>query len=57
MRIAIPGSWSELTSEDRFTVAITTVWSGLGYLFSKDAVKILTKEEVRKRMARSYGNK
>ena len=26
--------WSELTTENRFTVAITTVWSGLGYLFS-----------------------
>jgi hypothetical protein len=37
-----------LTTENRFTVATTTVWSGLGYLFSKDAVKILTKEEVEK---------
>jgi cardiolipin synthase len=31
-------------------VATTTVWSGLGYFFSKDAVKILTKEEVQERM-------
>jgi cardiolipin synthase len=25
----------------RYTVATTTVWSGLSYVFSKDAVKIL----------------
>lgn len=26
---------------DRYTVATTTVWSGLSYVYSKDAVKIL----------------
>ena len=25
----------------RYTVAVTTVWSGLSYVFSKNAVKIL----------------
>jgi cardiolipin synthase len=25
----------------RYTVATTTIWSGLSYVFSKDAVKIL----------------
>jgi cardiolipin synthase len=47
----------ELITENRFTVAITTIWSGLGYVLSKDAVKILTEEEVEKRMARSDANK
>jgi hypothetical protein len=27
---------------DRYIVATTTVWSGLSYVFSKDAVKILS---------------
>lgn len=29
----------------RYIVATTTVWSGLSYIYSKDAVKILTREE------------
>lgn len=44
-----------LVTENRFTVAITTIWSGLGYLLSKDAVRILTEEEVQRRMARPHG--
>ena len=28
--------------DDRYLVATTTVWSGLSYVFSKDAVKILS---------------
>jgi cardiolipin synthase len=28
-------------NECRYTVATTTVWSGLSYVFSKDAVRIL----------------
>jgi cardiolipin synthase len=28
--------------DDRYIVATTTVWSGLSYVFSKDAVKILS---------------
>ena len=30
---------------DRYLVATTTIWSGASYVYSKDAVKILTKEE------------
>lgn len=26
----------------RYTVAVTTIWSGASYIYSKDAVKILT---------------
>ncbi|OGE55910.1 hypothetical protein PENARI_c003G09669 [Penicillium arizonense] len=54
-----PGTFEQAADDvclSTFTVAITPVWSGLGYLFSKDAVKILTKEEVQKRMARCDGN-
>lgn len=29
----------------RYTVAVTTVWSGASYIYSKDAVKILTQKE------------
>ena len=31
-------------------VAGTTVWSGMSYLWSKDAVKILTREEIERRL-------
>ncbi|PYI10796.1 phosphatidyl synthase [Aspergillus sclerotiicarbonarius CBS 121057] len=37
----------------QYLVAATTLWSGFSYVFSKDAVKILTKEEVQKRIARA----
>ena len=30
----------------QYVVAGTTVWSGASYLYSKDAVKILTQEEI-----------
>ncbi|WEW61931.1 phosphotransferase [Emydomyces testavorans] len=35
------------TSESRlsYLVAVTTAWSGLSYVYSKDAVKILTRDE------------
>ncbi|KKA23284.1 Phosphatidyl synthase [Rasamsonia emersonii CBS 393.64] len=36
-----------------YLVAITTIWSGLSYVFSKDAVKILTKKEIQERIARA----
>ena len=29
----------------RYTVATTTIWSGLSYVYSKDAVKILKNED------------
>ncbi|KAL4899655.1 CDP-alcohol phosphatidyltransferase-domain-containing protein [Aspergillus multicolor] len=41
----------------QYLVAATTIWSGLSYVFSKDAVKILSKEEVQKRLARAAGKK
>jgi cardiolipin synthase len=50
---SIPGK----TNITRYLVAATTVWSGLSYVFSKDAVKILSKEEVQKRIARAAGKK
>ncbi|KAG2418792.1 hypothetical protein HFD88_001893 [Aspergillus terreus] len=41
----------------QYLVAATTLWSGLSYVFSKDAVKILSKEEVQKRIARAAAKK
>ncbi|RDK38960.1 hypothetical protein M752DRAFT_296990 [Aspergillus phoenicis ATCC 13157] len=40
-----------------YLVAATTLWSGLSYVFSRDAVKILSKEEVQKRIARAAAGK
>jgi hypothetical protein len=34
-----------LNANWRYTVATTTIWSGLSYVFSKDAVKILKNED------------
>lgn len=36
----------------RYLVATTTVWSGASYIYSKDAVKILTPEEQEARSSR-----
>ncbi|KAI9036068.1 cardiolipin synthase [Aspergillus affinis] len=41
----------------QYLVAGTTLWSGLSYVFSRNAVKILTKEEIQKRIARASANK
>ncbi|EAW08670.1 cardiolipin synthase [Aspergillus clavatus NRRL 1] len=41
----------------QYLVAATTIWSGLSYVFSKDAVKILTKEEIQRRLTRSSATK
>ncbi|KAL5360871.1 phosphatidyl synthase [Aspergillus floccosus] len=41
----------------QYLVAATTLWSGLSYVFAKDAVKILSKEEVQKRIARAAAKK
>jgi cardiolipin synthase len=38
---------------DRYLVAATTIWSGLSYVFSKDAVKILTDKEIKERIAKA----
>ncbi|KAF8252953.1 CDP-diacylglycerol--glycerol-3-phosphate 3-phosphatidyltransferase, partial [Wilcoxina mikolae CBS 423.85] len=35
------GEWEAALQAMQYTVATTTVWSGLSYVFSKDAVKIL----------------
>ncbi|CAI7567528.1 unnamed protein product [Penicillium pancosmium] len=37
----------------QYLVAGTTLWSGLSYVFSNNAVKILTKEEIQKRIAQA----
>jgi cardiolipin synthase len=37
----------------RYLVAATTIWSGMSYVFSNNAVKILTKEEIQKRIAQA----
>jgi len=42
---------THVTHYRRYLVAATTIWSGLSYVFSKDAVKILTREEIQKRIA------
>lgn len=39
---AFHASASDADPGDRCLVATTTVWSGLSYVFSKDAVKILS---------------
>ncbi|KAJ5669291.1 cardiolipin synthase (CMP-forming) [Penicillium macrosclerotiorum] len=52
---AIISAWhlSEAMTGFQYLVAGTTIWSGLSYVFSKNAVKILTKEEVQKRIAQA----
>ncbi|KAJ5203940.1 cardiolipin synthase (CMP-forming) [Penicillium cinerascens] len=44
---------SEAMTGFQYLVAGTTIWSGLSYVFSKNAVKILSKEEVQKRIAQA----
>jgi cardiolipin synthase len=41
----------------RYIVATTTVWSGLSYVYSKDAVKILSREDIEARLARTEKTK
>ncbi|KAL3495593.1 CDP-alcohol phosphatidyltransferase-domain-containing protein [Aspergillus germanicus] len=52
-------AWSlrEAMTAFQYLVAATTIWSGLSYVFSKDAVKILSKEEIQRRIARAAGKK
>ncbi|KAK7934927.1 CDP-alcohol phosphatidyltransferase [Apiospora marii] len=40
--------WDFSLPSPRYTVAATTVWSGLSYVFSKDAVKILSDSKAKK---------
>ena len=42
-----------LLTNFRYLVAGTTLWSGLSYVFSNNAVKILSKEEIQKRIAQA----
>ncbi|CAI7621485.1 unnamed protein product [Penicillium manginii] len=44
---------SEAMTGFQYLVAGTTLWSGLSYVFSNNAVKILTKEEIQKRIAQA----
>ena len=37
----------------RYLVGLTTAWSGISYIYSKDAVKILTREEIEIRTAKA----
>ncbi|KAJ5715154.1 CDP-alcohol phosphatidyltransferase [Penicillium malachiteum] len=41
----------------QYLVAGTTLWSGLSYVFSKNAVKILSNEEIQKRIAAAAAKK
>lgn len=40
----------------QYLVAGTTIWSGLSYVYSSDAVKILTQEEIEARMRKSQAS-
>ncbi|KAJ5674749.1 uncharacterized protein N7477_004683 [Penicillium maclennaniae] len=52
---AVISAWhlSEAMTAFQYLVAGTTIWSGLSYVFSNNAVKILSKEEVQKRIAQA----
>ncbi|KAJ9315070.1 hypothetical protein DTO271D3_4809 [Paecilomyces variotii] len=52
---AIASGWGlhEGMTALQYIVATTTIWSGLSYVYAKDAVKILTKEEIQKRITRA----
>ncbi|KAL2855452.1 phosphatidyl synthase [Aspergillus pseudoustus] len=56
---AMLDAWNlrEAMTAFQYLVAATTIWSGLSYVFSKDAVKILSKEEIQRRLARAAGKK
>ncbi|KAL2815951.1 CDP-alcohol phosphatidyltransferase-domain-containing protein [Aspergillus granulosus] len=56
---AMLDAWNlrEAMTAFQYLVAATTIWSGLSYVFSKDAVKILSKEEVQKRIAKAAGKR
>ncbi|OGE51199.1 hypothetical protein PENARI_c014G11434 [Penicillium arizonense] len=52
---AFVSAWhlSEAMTGFQYLVAGTTLWSGLSYVFSNNAVKILSKEEIQKRIAQA----
>jgi hypothetical protein len=39
---------------NRYLVTTTTIWSGLSYVFSKDAVRILTDKEIKEQILRGF---
>ena len=39
---ALVFAWSDGLKSSRYLVGTTTVWSGASYIYTKDAVKILT---------------
>ncbi|PKY06824.1 hypothetical protein P168DRAFT_288719 [Aspergillus campestris IBT 28561] len=47
----------EAMSMFQYLVAGTTIWSGLSYVFSNNAVKILSKEEIQRRIAKAAAKK
>ncbi|KAL1959355.1 hypothetical protein VTO42DRAFT_2158 [Malbranchea cinnamomea] len=51
---AVLSAWSiqEAMTGLQYVVAVTTAWSGLSYVYSKDAVKILSREEIEARAAK-----
>lgn len=46
------GDAKPFSSSNRYLVALTTVWSGMSYIYSKDAVKILDHAEIETRAAK-----
>lgn len=38
-----------LTTQPRYLVATTTIWSGLSYIYTKDAVKIVGQQDPMKK--------
>jgi cardiolipin synthase len=44
-------------TDARYVVATTTVWSGASYIYTKDAVKILTPQEAEEKEKDQKGSK
>lgn len=42
---------------NRYLVATTTIWSGASYIYTKDAVKILSQEDIKKAESRKEERK
>lgn len=54
--VEMPKSWPLAYIEEffaRYTVAATTIWSGASYIYSKDAVKILSQKDIAEKEKRS----
>lgn len=44
-RYGVGGMRTNQYQSHRYTVAVTTIWSGASYVYSKDAVKILSQKD------------